>query len=400
MNSLKTTSTKPDQIQLRAKANLRPGHPWIYRSQIESVSDSLQAGSLAEVRLPGGRFFGIGYYNPKSEITIRLLTHSNEAINKDFFNKRIKQAAALRKQVVQESNAYRMISSEADGLPGLIVDRYDEILVVQFLTLGMENLRKAVLEALEEEAPCRGIFERSDSSSRKIEGLSDKVGWIRQDCADETVIFEKNIRYRVKFGEGQKTGFYLDQRENRILLGQWGVRGNVLDAFCYTGGFGLHLAASGCRVLAVDSQKDVIAQGVENRDLNGIDASQLEFLEANVFDVLKLFEKEKRKFDLVILDPPSFVKRKDALEGALSGIKEILLRSMKLLNENGLLAVFSCSYHIDDNLLMQSALGAAWDVRKDLKVLKFFKQSGDHPINPFIPETYYLKGFLFSVAST
>ena len=363
------------------------------------MADAIETGSLAEVFLPSGRFFGIGYYNPKSEISLRLLTQKNEPIDKEFFKRRIRRAIDLRHRVVFGTNAYRVISSEADELPGLIVDRYGEILVVQFLTLGMECLRNVVLEALEETMPCRGLYERSDSSSRKIDGLSDKVGWIRQDCSGETIVFENNIKYEIRFGEGQKTGFYLDQRENRMALGTMGVQGNVLDAFCYTGGFGLHLAAAGCHVLGIDSQKEAIAQALINRQLNKIDPSRLEFEEANVFDALKGFEKEKRKFNLVILDPPSFVKRKEALEGALSGTKEILLRSMKILHEDGLLAVFSCSYHLDDNLLMQAAMNAAWDVRKSLKVLRFFKQSGDHPINPFIPETYYLKGFLFSVNS-
>lgn len=399
MNSPKTLSKIKLQIQLKSKANLRPGHPWVYRSQISFVSDPLEKGGLAQVILSGGRFFGIGYYNPDSEISLRLLSQKDEAIDKEFFKKKIQAAMVLRKRLVNDTNAYRLISSEADGLPGLIVDQYGEILVLQILTLGMERLRPMLLEALDDAVPCRGIYERSDSSSRKIEGLEEKIGWIRQDCGGETVIHEKNVRYQIRFGEGQKTGFYLDQRDNRIAIAELGIRGEALDAFCYTGGFGLHLAASGCRVLGIDSQKEAISQAEENRKLNGIEPSLLQFQEANVFDALKGFEKEKRKFDLVILDPPSFVKRKDALEGALAGYKEILLRSMKILREDGLLAVFSCSYHVDDNLLMQTAMSAAWDVRKNLKVLKFFKQSADHPINPFIPETYYLKGFLFSVNS-
>ena len=385
-------------LRIRHKSNLRPGHPWIYRSQLEDSKEPIEPGSLVKVELPGGRFFGVGYYNPKSEISLRLLTQKEEPIHKDFFKKKIGQALEFRKRVVTDTNAFRMVSSEADGLPGLIIDRYDEILVVQFLTLGMERLRDLVIEALDEAVPSRGIYERSDSSSRKIEGLEEKTGWIRQDCGAETIIREKNVKYRIRFGEGQKTGFYLDQRENRIFLGGLKLQGEVLDAFCYSGGFGLHLAAGGVKVLGIDSQKEAITQAKENRELNHIDPSVLDFQEANVFDALKNFDKENKKFNLVILDPPSFVKRKQAIDGALSGYKEILLRSMKILHDEGLLAVFSCSHHIDDSLLMQSAMSAAWDVRRTLKVIKFFKQSGDHPINPFIPETYYLKGFLFSVS--
>ncbi|OIO39580.1 MAG: hypothetical protein AUJ72_00405 [Candidatus Omnitrophica bacterium CG1_02_46_14] len=386
-------------LKIRPKSNLRPGHPWLYRSQLEEPREPIEPGSLIELHGSGGRFLGRGYYNPKSEITVRLLTQKDEVINTDFFKKKLKQAIDYRKSFVKDTNAFRLVSSEADGLPGLIIDRYNEILVVQFLTLGMERLRGPVLEALEVLVPSRGIYERSDSSSRSIEGLEPKIGWIRKDCGDETIIVEKNIQYKIHFGEGQKTGFYLDQRENRIFLGELHVQGEALDAFCYSGGFGLHLAANGSKVFGIDSQSEAITQGKENRTLNNIDPALLEFEQANVFDALKRFEKEKRKYNLVILDPPSFVKRKEALEGALSGYKEILLRSMKILHEEGLLAVFSCSHHIDDNLLMQASMSAAWDVRRTLKVIKFFKQSSDHPINPFIPETYYLKGFLFSVSS-
>ncbi len=377
----------------------RFGHAWIYRSQIKSVDASATAGGLVAVFSEKNNYIGTGYYNPASEITIRLLTRKPEPINKDFFKARLAKAAEFRKRVVRDSNACRLVSSEGDDLPGLIVDQYGEVTVVQFLTLGMDRLRPLVVEALEEAVPSKGIYERSDSSSRKIEGLPEKVGWIRKDCGDEVAIHEGTIRYAMHFGGGHKTGMYLDQRENRLLIAGLGIKGEALDAFCYEGGFGLHLAKSGCRVLGIDSQEDVIRRAEANRELNGISPETLSFKVANVFDQLKAFEKEKRKFDLVVLDPPSFVKKKAALEGALAGYKEILLRSMKLLNEDGKLVVFSCSYHVDENLLMQCSLSAGADVRKTLRVLKFLKQSSDHPINPFIPETYYLKGFLFQVSS-
>ncbi len=391
----------PKKVILKkiAKGSSRFGHPWIYKSQIKEADSDSVAGDLAEVYSAEGRFLGIGYFNARSEITVRLLTSRKEPVDKDFFKIRIQKAFDFRKRLVKESNAYRVISSEADALPGLIVDQYGEILVVQFLTMGMERLRPVVLEALAEAASFKGIYEKSVSSARQLEGLEDREGWIEQNCGDEIVIHERDIRYSIRFGEGHKTGFYLDQRDNRLILRDLGVKGNVLDAFCYTGGFGLHLAAGGCCVLGIDIQKDVVRQAEEHRTLNTIATQSLEFRVGNVFDGLKVLEKEKRKFDLVILDPPSFVKKKAALEGAIAGYKEITLRSMRLLNENGLLAVFSCSYHVDDNLLMQISQMAAMDTRKTLRVLKFLKQSADHPIDPFIPETYYLKGFLFQVAS-
>ena len=377
----------------------RFGHPWIYRSQIKSAENGVPAGGLVSVFSEKNNYIGSGYYNPASEITIRLLTRKPEAIDVNFFKIKILKAAEFRRRVVYGSNAWRLVSSEGDDLPGLIVDQYGEVTVVQFLTLGMEGLRPLVLEALEEAVPSKGVYERSDSSSRKIEGLPEKVGWIRKDCGDEVTIQEGEVRYAIQFGAGHKTGMYLDQRENRLTIAGLGIKGEALDAFCYEGGFGLHLAKAGCKVLGIDSQEDVLRRAEANRELNGIAPEMLQFKAANVFDQLKMFEKEKRKFDCVILDPPSFVKKKAALQGALSGYKEIILRSMKLLNDNGLLAVFSCSYHVDENLLMQTALSAAADVRRTLRVLKFLKQSADHPINPFIPETYYLKGFLFQVSS-
>ncbi len=377
----------------------RYGHPWVYRSQIREVTGSPKPGEVVDILSEGKRFLGRGYFNPQSEISVRFLTRDAASIDKNFFVSKIKKALDFRKAVLSDTNAYRLISSEGDDLPGLVIDQYGEVQVVQFLTLGMERLKPLVLDALRECVPSKGIYEKSDSGSRRFEGLEESVGWIERSCGEETTVYERNIRYGVRFAGGHKTGLYLDQRENRLLLADLKIKGSVLDAFCYEGGFGLHLALSGAQVLGLDIQEEVIARAEENRKLNQISAQALQFKVTNVFDELKALEKEKRKFDLVILDPPSFVKRKDALEGALAGYKEILLRSMKILNEGGLLAVFSCSYHVDDNLLMQASLSAACDVRKSLRVLKFLKQAADHPINPFIPETYYLKGFLFAVGS-
>jgi len=390
-----------DKIVLKEapRGMLRFGHPWVYKNQIHAVSGSPAPGDVISVESKKGRFLGIGYFNPQSEISVRLLSRELHVIDKNFILAKVKKALDFRKQVVRETNAYRVVSSEADGLPGLIVDLYDEVLVVQFLTLGMERLKPLVIEALGELIPSRGIYERSDSSSRSLEGLEARTGWIRKDCGDEVTVFEKDVRFSVALGEGHKTGLYLDQRENRLFSRDWVSGGEVLDAFCYEGAFGLHLAKSGNQVLGMDTQKEAILRAESHRKLNGISEERLRFKAGNVFEELKALEKEKRKFDLVILDPPSFVKKKEALEGALSGYKEILLRAMKLLKEGGRLAVFSCSYVIDDTLLMQVSLSAAMDVKKDLRVLKFLKQSGDHPIHPFIPETYYLKGFLFQVAS-
>ncbi len=355
-------------------------------------------GMLVDVATERGRYIGRGYFNPDSQIAVRLLSRDAEEIGVDFFRRRIEQAAALRRRFVKDSNAFRLVSSEADGLPGFIADLYSEVLVVQFLTRGMEELRPFVLEALKDAVPNRGIYERSDSGSRKLEGLESRVGWVEKNCGDEVIIRERDIEYAVRFGEGHKTGLYLDQRENRFLFRDLGLGGRVLDAFCYEGGFGLHLARAGADVTGVDIQQENLDRAAQHRERNGLSEKNLRFKQADVFDELKELETRKEKFDLVILDPPSFVKKKAALDGAMAGFKEILLRGMKILVPDGLLAVFSCSYHVDEQRLLESALSAAADTRKNLKLVRFLKQSADHPIDPRIPETYYLKGFLFQVS--
>lgn len=396
-----TRTDKRVILKAPPKGHIRHGHCWIYRSQIASVDGAPSPGEAVEVLTDKKRFLGTGYYNAASEITVRLLSRQAETPDTAFFARRLTRALEYRRRRSIPSNACRIVSSEADGLPGLIVDRYDEVVVVQFLTMGMERLRPHVLEAIEATLPCRGLYERSDSHSRKIEGLSEKTGWIRRDCASETEVNEAGIRFRVRFEEGHKTGFYLDQRDNRILLAaEAGPPGTALDAFCYEGGFGLHLARAGWRVTGIDIKSENIAQAEVHRALNGIEPERLELRAANVFDELKSFEKAGARFDLVVLDPPSFVKKRDALEGAVSGYKEIVLRSLRLLSDGGRLAVFSCAYHLDETLLLQTCLQAAVDVRRNLKILRFLKQSADHPIVPFIPETYYLKGFLFEAEDT
>lgn len=395
---MKTASLPKIVLKKAPQGLLRWGHPWIYRSQIAAADLGVQPGSLVEVFTDRQKRIGVGYYNPQSEITARLFTREETTVDAAWIRSRIVKAFEYRRLWVRETNAYRVISSEADELPGLIVDLYGEVLVVQFLTLGMELLRDSVLDALKEVVPNKGIYERSDSSSRRIEGLEERTGWIEKNCGDEVIIVERDVQYNIHFGTGHKTGFYLDQRENRLLLRDLGLKGRALDAFSYESAFGIHLAKGGMEVLSLDIQADCVARAKEHAKRNQVPADRLKFKVANVFDELKEMERQKEKFDLIVLDPPSFVKKKAALEGALAGFKEILLRSMKLLNTGGALAVFSCSYHVDENRLMQTSMAAASDVGKTIRILNFMKQSTDHPINPFIPETYYLKGFLFEVS--
>ena len=386
-------------LQKPPKGILRPGHPWIYSSQLVLKGVQIAPGALVDVFTDRGRLIGRGYCNTSSQIAVRLLTPRQEEIDPVFFRKKIKKAYAYRQRFVRDTNAFRLVSSEADGLPGFIADVYSEVLVVQFLTAGMENLKPFLLSALSEAMPVRGIYERSDSSVRKLEGLDEKKGWIEKNCRDEVVVHEGNIQYCVQFGEGHKTGFYLDQRENRHILSNLGIQGRVLDAFCYEGAFGLHLAKAGANVTGVDIQGQNIARAELHRQRNEISEENLRFKKADVFEELRELEKKNEKFDLVILDPPSFLKKKTELDGAMAGFKEISLRAMKILNEGGLLALFSCSFHVDEGRLLQTAVAAAMDTSKNLKLLRAMTQSLDHPIDPLIPETHYLKGFLFQVSS-
>lgn len=382
------------------QGSLRPGHLWIYKNQVKDEEGLPEPGDMVDVVTESGRFLARGYWNPKSEIAIRVLTRQPIEIGLEYFKSQIAAAREFRKKVVRETNAFRLIASEADGLPGLIVDQYGDVLVLQISTLGMEKFKEIIVHALNEEVPNRGVFEKSDSSFRLKEGLPLRSGWIEQKCGDEMVVFERDVVYGMRFGEGHKTGLYLDQRDNRFLLRDWVRPGDqVLDVFCNEGAFGLHMARAGCRVTGIEIQADAVKRAEEHRSRNNLSVESYELLNENAFDSLKRMERSKNRYDLVILDPPSFAKQKNALAGAVAGYKDTLLRSFRISKEAGLVAVFSCAYYMDENLLMQVSMQAALDAKKSLKVLKFLKQSQDHPINPFIPETYYLKGFLFQVSS-
>lgn len=382
------------------QGSLRPGHPWIYKNQAKETLGLPEPGDIVDVVTDSGRFLARGYWNPKSEIIVRAFARQPIDIDAPFFRSRIVAAREFRKKVVTDTNAFRLISSEADGLPGLIVDQYGEVLVLQILTLGMEKFKESIMGILNEEIPNRGIYEKSDVAVRQKEGLELRSGWIEQKCSDEVVVYERDVEFGMRFGEGHKTGLYLDQRENRLLLRDWVRPGDIaLDVFCNEGAFGLHLARAGCHVTGIEIQADAVKKAEEHRARNRIAPESYEILNENAFDALKSLERSKKLYDLIILDPPSFAKQKNALGGAMTGYKESLLRAFRLAKETGLVAVFSCAYYMDENLLMQVSLQAALDAKKTLKVLRFLKQSQDHPINPFIPETYYLKGFLFQVSS-
>lgn len=393
--SNKTITLKPSPQGL-----LRYAHPWVYRNQIHHVAETAKPGDLVALVSHSGRLMARGYWNPKSEIAVRILTWADEAVSEEWWESRIQAALDYRKKMgVHGWDAYRVVASEADGLPGLIVDKYGSVYVVQILTLGMEKMRNEIKRALMRTAGAERIYERSVASSRSMEGLEDRVQWLSGEPLSRLSIREGDLELEMDLEAGHKTGWYLDQRENRMIVSQMAIPGgDALDVFCYQGGFGLHLAKAGMKVLAVDSQQDVLLRAQRQRDLNGLSEAQLQFQKANAFDLLKHLDKDNRRFDLIVLDPPSFVKQKSALAGAVSGYREILQRSFKMVKPGGMLAVFSCAYYLDDSHLMQASMAAAKDAKKRLMLVRFLKQSADHPIQPFIPETYYLKGFLFQVS--
>jgi 23S rRNA (cytosine1962-C5)-methyltransferase len=344
-----------------------------------------------EVKDARGRFIGRGYINPRSQILVRLLTWQEEAIDEAFLRRRIQSAIDLRKRWAPDAEAHRVVFGEADLLPGLVVDRYGEILVVQFLTAGIDALSEMIVALLLELLKPLGIYARNDSPARQLEGLERTSGFIHGQFETTLQISEGGVRLWVDIATGQKTGLFLDQRENRLRLRSFAEGREVLDAFCYTGGFGLHAAAAGATsVLGIELSKDAAALAVKNVELNGF-GGVVRILEGNAFDELRSLDRDGRGFDLIILDPPAFTKGKEALESAIRGYKEINLRAMKLLREGGILVTCSCSYHLSAELFREMLTEAAADANRRLRLIEFRTQAQDHPILLHVRETHYLK---------
>jgi len=381
------------KITLHKGKERRPlaGHPWIYRGEVQRIEGGPAPGDLVEVKDARGRFIGHGYINPRSQILVRLLTWQEEAIDESFLRRRIQSAIDLRKRWAPDADAHRVVFGEADLLPGLIVDRYGEILVVQFLTAGIEALSDTVVTLLLDLLRPSGIYARNDSPARQLEGLERTSGFLRGQFETTLQISEGGVRLWVDVAAGQKTGLFLDQRENRLRVRSLAEGREVLDAFCYTGGFGLHAAAAGATsVSGVELSKDAAALAVKNAELNGF-GGVVRILEGNAFDELRSLDRDGRGFDLIVLDPPAFTKGKEALEGAIRGYKEINLRAMKLLREGGILATCSCSYHLSAELFREMLAEAAADARRRFRLIEFRTQAQDHPVLLNVRETHYLK---------
>jgi len=371
-------------------------HPWIYKHEILSYSRRPKPGELCVVRDYKGAFLAKGYINPDSYIAIRILTFKKEEeINYEFFARRISEALAYRREVVGEnSTGFRLIHSEADYLPGLIADYYDGYLVLQVTTLGMEVLKETVVRALVEVVKPKGIYEKSTVPTRELEGLPLVEQPLYGEVPERVIILENGLKFIVQIIGGQKTGYFLDQRENKLLFAKEFVKegDRVLDAFCHLGGFGIHAAVLGGarEVVAVDSSQLALDLAKENAELNGV-AEKFTFVKGDAFKVLKKMAQEGEKFDSIVIDPPAFAKSKTVLEQAKRGYKELFLRGLKMLKPGGRIVVCSCSHHVTPPILEEILHSAAYDTRTPLRVLYTTYQAKDHPFVLQIPESRYLK---------
>ncbi len=391
---------KPTQIFLKKDKEkpVRAFHPWIFSGAIDLVDDTCQPGDLVNVCAHDKSFLGIGYFNPKSQIAVRMLTFQEERIDSEFFKRRFKRSQEFRSSYLsQDTNCYRLIHAEGDFLPGLIIDRYDSFLVLQIQTLGMEHLKTLILEALKDSAPeIQGIYERSDSNARKLEGLEKSSKLLSGVEPPELLeVKESGYYFLIDIKKGQKTGFFLDQRENRKLIGSISNGKRVLNSFSYSGGFSVCAAKAGAKqVTSVDISKEAIELCRKNFERNNLSLESHRFVARDVFDYLR---EDKTEYDLVVLDPPAFCKTKDQIPQASRGYKDINLQAMKRIIPGGLLFTSSCSSYIDPSLFQKIIFGAAKDAKRDVQILAKTSHPFDHPINVYHPEGEYLKGFLCRV---
>ncbi len=397
-------------------------HPWIYSGAIDQIDDSFETGDLVRVYSAQNQFLGTGYLNPRSQIAVRMLSFEENPIDRGFFAKRIEEAIELRRRFIfphpspspsgervegeRSTNAYRLIHSEGDFLPGLIVDRYANYLVVQFQTAGMEQWKETILDLLEERVKPSGIYEKDDSEAREWEGLEKRVGLLRgEEPPDYIEIEEYGIPFVVDIHAGQKTGFFLDQRENRKLVSEHAKGKRVLNLFAYTGGFSVYAALAGAEgVVSVETSERALNTARENFEKNDLKGGRFKFIKQDAFEYLRTPHpqpsplkgrgKGEGEFDLIILDPPAFAKSKDHVMQASRAYKDVNLWAMRRLTGGGLLYTSSCSSYVSPDLFQKIVFASAKDARREVRILKKTSHPPDHPINIFHPEGEYLKGFL------
>jgi 23S rRNA (cytosine1962-C5)-methyltransferase len=373
------------RVNKKGADRVRNGHLWIYKSDI--IAAEADGGSIVKVSDERGNSVGQALFSDSSQIALRFLTQTNEIIDRDWWRKRILNAAN-RRALPEDTNAYRLVYSEGDLLSSLIVDRYDDVLVIQTLSQGTEAVKALLVEILVEEFHPRAIIERNDARVRQLEGLPLVAGTIYGDAPTEIEIVQHGLKFVVMPGGGQKTGSFLDQRENRIAA-QKLAHGRGLDCFTFNGAFALHLASKCESVIGIDISAEAITAAQRNAELNQI--ANVEFRESNVFDSLREMESSGQQFDTIVLDPPAFAKNRASIKAAVRGYKEINLRALKLLKENGVLVSCTCSYHVSEELFLEIITAAARDAHRKLQIVEKRMQASDHPVLAGMPETLYLK---------
>jgi 23S rRNA (cytosine1962-C5)-methyltransferase len=369
-------------------------HPWLFSGALAPFTGTPASGETVKVLDQHGRFLGWAAWSSESQIRLRFWSFDErETIDREFFHRRLARAIAMRSCI--DGDAKRLVHGESDGLPGLIVDRYGDVLVVQLLSAGPEAWRDVLCDELLALTGAHVVYERSDADVRELEGLPSRVGVLRGELPPAIEIEEHGVRYRIDVATGQKTGFYLDQRVNRQRVGALARDAEVLNCFCYTGGFSLAALRGGARsVLSIDSSGDALAAAQTNLALNDLDASRAEWIEADVFQHLRLLRDKGRSFDLIVLDPPKFAPTAQHVERASRAYKDINLWAMKLLRPGGHLATFTCSGGMSAELFQKIVAGSAWDAKSDMQIVGRFTAAADHPVSLNFPEGDYLKGLL------
>ena len=377
------------RVNKKGADRVRQGHLWIYRSDVIAIE--AEGGSVVTVKDERGNFVGQALFSDTSQIALRFLTQTPEEIDREWWRRRIREAAN-RRIIPAETNAYRVIYSEGDLLPSLIVDRYADVLVMQTLSQGTDAVKSMLTEILVEEFNPRAVIERNDVRVRELEGLPLITRTVYGDAPEKLEILQHGLRFVVEPLGGQKTGSFLDQRENRLAAraaAETTGRRRALDCFTFNGAFALHLASVCENVIAIDISGDAVAAARRNATLNEI--TNVDVLEANVFDVLREMEAAGERFDVIVLDPPAFAKNRASLKAAIRGYKEINLRALKLLNSGGVLITCTCSYHVSEELFLEIIAQAAIDAHRRVQIVEKRMQSSDHPLLVGVPETYYLK---------
>ncbi len=380
-------------LVIKPRSRIFHGHDWVYASEVQKAFGNPEPGSVISLKDFKDRPLGTAIYNPESQIVARRFSRRKQQLDAEFFERRLQRAQALRDSLGFEDSLYRLVWSEADGLPGVVIDRYADHFVLQTLTLAMDQRKGVIVEALQSKYGDIVVIERNDSAIRKAEGLNPAAGVLAGNWSGPFEIEVNGLKQTIDLLEGQKTGIYLDQLDNYASVARLAKGKSVLDCFCNQGGFALHAAKAGAAsVLAIDISAGAVSATLENAARNEL---EVEAEEANVFDFLKDAESAGREFDLIVLDPPSFTKSRKSVSGAMRGYKEIHLRALKMLTKEGILSTYSCSHHISEKEFFSMVCDASVDAKRTLRLIDRHSQRRDHPVIATIPETHYLKGFTF-----